>query len=356
MSSRSPIWSERLLSAAATVAVLTLTGAAPASAAPSTAPVPLPVAAVLSAGGKTTMIVDLSDSSRTGKSATVTLNGADQPATLTPVLSAGLALSLVADTSQASAASLPAWLSGAARLILEVPYSTDAVVIGDSAPAKVVVAPQRGALEVVRGLDKVAAQGTRDTASALKLAAGQFPDAAAGRRVAVYYTAAPDAGGISPAALAAEFRATQTLLVVVGTADAGSYWARATAPTGGFFAPAGSPVVVPALDQVQTQLKGRYLVQFATPPALPATVSVQVQTGDLTFTGDVAVPGADPAPAPAASSAADDRGSGLRTGLLAGAIAVVLLALIAGAVVVLRPRRRNPTAPPASAESTRPEA
>ncbi len=351
MSSRSPIWSDRLLSAAAAIAALTLTGAAPSPAA-----VPLPVTAVLSAGGRTTMIVDLSDSSRAGRSATVTVNGAHQPATLTPVLSAGLALSLVADTSQASAASLPAWLSGAARLILEVPYSTEAVVIGDSAPAKVVVGPQRGALEIVRGLDRVAARGTRDTAAALKLAAAQFPDAAPGRRMAVYYTAAPDAGGMSAAALAAEFRATQTMLVVVGTADTSSYWAQATAPTGGFFAPAGNPVVVPALDQVQTLLKGRYLVQFATPPALPATASVTVATGDLTLAGNVAVPGADPALAPEATPApADDTGSGLRTGLLTGAIAVVLLALIAGAVVVLRPRRQNRTVPPAAAEGTRPK-
>jgi hypothetical protein len=338
MSSRSPIWS-RALAAVALAAVPGL-GATPAAA----APVPLPVAAVLSAGGRTTMIVDLSASSRPGRTATVTLNGNAQPATLTPVLSSGLALSLVADTSQASAASLPAWLSGAARLMLEAPSGTTAVVIGDSVPAKVVVGPQPGPLEIVRGLDQIAASGPRDTAAALKLAAGQFPRAAAGRRVAVYYTSAPDAGGISASELAAEFRATQTMLVVVGTADTSSYWAQATAPTGGFFAPAGNPVVVPALDQVQTQLRGRYLVQFATPSALPATVSVTVNAGGVTFGGDVAVPVADPAPAGSTPSgaAAADTGSGLRTALLWGAIAVVLLALVAGAVVVLR---RRPGAP-----------
>lgn len=323
--------------------------AAPAEA----ATVPLPVASVVSAGGKTTLVVDLSASSRAGKDATVTLNGADQPATLTPVLSAGLALSLVADTSKASEASLPAWLSGAARFILEAPAATEAVVIGDSLPAKVVVGPQRGALEIVRGLDKVTAQGPRDTAAALKLAAGQFPAAAAARRVVVYYTAAPDAGGISAPALAAEYRAAQTMLVVVGTADTSSYWSQATAPTGGFFAPAGNPVVVPALDQVQTQLDSRYLVQFATPPARPATVSVTVHTADLTLAGDVPIPGADPAVADS-SAAGDSTGSGLRTGLLWGAIAAVLLALIAGAFVVLR-KRSDPPEPAARGRATVPD-
>jgi len=65
------------------------------------------------------------------------------------------------------------------------------------------------------------------------------------------------------------FRATGTILVVVGTANADTYWARAAAATGGFFAPAGNPVVVPALDQVETILRGRYLVQFPTPSTLP---------------------------------------------------------------------------------------
>jgi hypothetical protein len=320
------------------VAALALIAAQCFLAAPAEAAVPLPVSAAYTAGGKTTLVVDLSASSEPGRSATVTLRGADQPATLIPALSPGLALSLVVDTSQASAASLPAWLSGAARLILEAPDETDAVVISDSAPAAVVVAPQRGALEVVRGLDKVASHGTRDTANALKLAAGQFPHAAAGRRVAVYYTSAADAGGISAAALGAEFRATQTMLVVVGTADNNPYWAEATAATGGFFAPAGNPAVVPALDQVQAQLRGRYLVQFATPAALPATVSVKVTTGDLTMVGDVPVPSADRAPG---AGADDGSGSGLRTGLLWGAIAAVVLALIAGAVVLLR-RRAEP--------------
>jgi hypothetical protein len=357
MSSPSPIWSERVRPVRAAAAALALIATQVFLAMPAhAAPVPLPVASVVSAGGKTTLVVDLSAASRAGKDATVTLDGADQPATLTPVLSAGLALSLVADTSKASEASLPAWLSGAARFILEAPATTDAVMIGDSVPAKVIVGPQRGALEVVRGLDKVAAQGPRDTAAALKLAAAQFPAAAAGRRVVVYYTAAPDAGGISAAALAAEYRATQTMLVVVGTADTSSYWSRATAPTGGFFAPAGNPVVVPALDQVQTQLDSRYLVQFATPPARPATVSVTVHTADLTLAGDVAVPGPDPAVAESsAADAGDSTGSGLRTGLLWGAIAVVLLALLAGVFVLLR-KRSDPPSPPGRAAVPQPRA
>src|SRR3954451_22553090 len=105
---------------------------APAAAAPA----PLPVAAVLVSGAETSLVVDLSASTRPGRrSVSVTRDGIPQQAKLVPVFSDGLAVALVVDTSAAGAETLPAWLSAAARFILEAPATTQAVVIPDSAPA-----------------------------------------------------------------------------------------------------------------------------------------------------------------------------------------------------------------------------
>jgi hypothetical protein len=260
---------------------------------------------------------------------TVTRDGRPEPARLVPVASDELAVALVVDTSAAGAATLPAWLSAAARFILEAPSRTQAVVIADSAPAAAITEPQRGPMEIIRSLDGVRAQGRRDTAAALDLAGRQFPATPVGRRVVVFYTSAPDAGGESAARLGARFRDAGTLLVVVGTAAANRFWTEAAAATGGFFAPAGDPVVVPALDQVRATLGARYLVQFPTPPTLPARVSVRVDTGDLTLTADAVV-----VPAPERDGVPDWVPRAVALGLLATGLAVA-------AVLLLVRRRRS---------------
>ena len=155
----------------------------------------------------------------------------------------------------------------------------------------------------------------------------------------MFYTGAPDAGGPGAAALAERFRASGTILVVVGTAAAAGYWAPAATATGGFFAPAGDPVLVPALDQVRTTLNGRYLVRFRTPPVLPARVAVRVDTGDLTLTGDVLVT----APAPATTG--EPNGPSRRAVLVGVLAAAVLLALFAIGLVRLPSRRSAPEGP-----------
>ncbi|RSM72560.1 hypothetical protein DMB66_05305 [Actinoplanes sp. ATCC 53533] len=314
---------------------------AAAAAAPAP-PVPLPVAAVLVSGARTALVVDLSASTRPGRrSVTVTRDGAAQRATLVPVMADGLAVALVVDTSVAGAATLPAWLSAAARFILEAPASTQAVVIADSAPAAVTVGPQRGPTGVVRALTSVRARGERDTAAALGLAVRQFPGTAAGRRVVVLYTTGADAGGEGARALATRFRASGTILVVVGTVTDSPYWASVAAATGGFFAPSGDPVVIPALDQVKTTLNGRYLVQFPTPPVLPARVSVRIDTGDLSMTGDAIVT------APAAASRDTTDRSPIRAALVPGLAVAGLAAMVIAAVLLRRRRSRPlPAAPP----------
>ncbi|HEU4349374.1 MAG TPA: hypothetical protein VFR35_16480 [Actinoplanes sp.] len=334
MSSRTRIWSERRAPRTAAALLVVLLAALGYGPAPAAAAVPLPVAAVLTAGGQTSLVVDLSASTRPGgQSVSVTLDGVPQPADLVPVVSGDLRVALVVDTSAAGAAALPAWLSAGARFILEAPAETQAVVIADTAPASAITTPQRGPVEIVRALNTVRAGGERDTAAALALAAGQFPGTPPGRRVVVLYTTAKDAGGPNASALSGRLRATGTILVVVGTADADRYWAGAAAATGGFFAPAGNPVVVPALDQVQTTLSGRYLVRIPTPPTLPATVAVRVDTGDLTLTGDVVI--TEPM-----REAAPGDGPGLRAVVLWSLIGAGALALVVALVLLLRRSRR----------------
>lgn len=315
------------------VVVALLTDAAPAAAA-----VPLPIAGVLSGGGETALVVDLSASNSTStRRAQVSVGGHQQHADLVPIMSDGLAVSIVVDASTAGAKALPAWLSAAARFILEAPASTEAVVIPDRRPAAVAAEPTRGPLGVVGSLDGIRPAGDRDTEAALTLARGQFPRVETGRRVVVMYTSAADAGGVKAADLAGDFRAGGTILVVVGTAAAGEFWSEAAAATGGFFSPAGEPVVVPALDQVESTLRDRYLVCFATPPSLPATVAVKVDTGDLTLTGNAVVP------APGGHREATGPSTILGTILLAAAAATVLAIVV---LLVGRTRRPRPEAGP----------
>ncbi|MEV4703317.1 hypothetical protein [Actinoplanes sp. NPDC049316] len=317
-------------------ALLAVAAAGTGSPAAAAVPARLPIAAVLVRGERTAVVVDLSAGTRSGhRSVTVTRDGVPQWAHLAPVMSDGLAVALVLDTSVTGAATLPAWRSAGARFILEAPAATRAVVIDSSAPAAVIAGPAGGPAGTVRALSSVPARGVRDTAAAMTLALRQFPAAAPGRRLVVLYTTGLDAGGQDAGALAAGFRQSGTILVVVGPAVAGSYWAAVAAATGGFFAPARESDVGPALDQVSTVLASRYLVEFPTPPTLPAQVSVRVDTADLTLTGDTVVAAA---PAPSATTTH----SRTRTAVIGGAAAAGLTALTAAAVmVVLRRRRRR---------------
>jgi hypothetical protein len=263
---------------------------------PAAAAVPSPIVAVVPGAEHTWLVVDAGAGGRSvgGTAVQVTVGGTRQPATLTPVLSGDLAVTVLVDASEAGRSTLPAWLSAAARFILEVPAGTTAAAVADTSPPAVLAPAQRGRAEVVRALSAVRPGGRRRTSAALSLAAAQAPAAATGPRVVVLYTTAADAGGETATALATRFNRAATILVVAGTA-ASTYWADAARATGGFFAPAGTPVVVPALDQVTTTLRGRYLVRIPTPGARPAPVSLRVDIGGLTLTGEAVIPAeADP--------------------------------------------------------------
>ncbi|NMO55974.1 hypothetical protein HH310_32930 [Actinoplanes sp. TBRC 11911] len=325
MSSSSPTGRNRLRAALAAVAFLPVFAPSPA---PSGS---LPVIAALSGGGETALVADLGAPAG-DRTVTVTRGGVREEARLEPVMSDGLNLALVVDTSTDGAAALPAWLSAAARFALEAPGSARSVVITAGDPATAVIAPQQGPLAVVRALDGIRPSGDRDTVAALTLATTQFPQAAPGRRLVVLYTTAPGADRQEAESLGARLRESGTILVVVGTSDANRFWTDTAAATGGFFAPAGNPVVVPALDQVQTTLRGRYLIRFRTPPSLPADVNVRVESPDLTLTGNAVVTGSD-------------AGGGDRWVIVAWAAGITVIVVVAVALVAAGRRSRRPAAP-----------
>ena len=259
---------------------------------PADAEAPLLVKAVLSGNQQTTLVVDLGPSTEpvTSKTALVTVEGAQQQAQLSPVMSDRLAVAFVIDSSAAGAASLPAWLSAAARFVLEAPSGTQAAAVADTSPPTLISPPQREPADTVRALSGLRAGGQRSTSDALTMAKDQFADSPAGNRVVVLYTSAVDAGGERSSALGTRFLQAGTILIVVGGAGDSPYWSDAAPRTGGFFAPAGTSVVAPALDQMARTLRHRYLVQFPTPQKLPARVSVRVDTGKLVLAGDAVIP------------------------------------------------------------------
>ncbi|HEY7271943.1 MAG TPA: hypothetical protein VH502_04345 [Actinoplanes sp.] len=321
--------------------------ATPAMAAP--VPVPLPVIAALPGAGQTTLVVDLSAIAGpvARSAATVTVDGTQIPAQLQPVASDLMSTAFVIDTSDAGRASLSSWLSAATRFVLEAPAGTRAVAIADATPPKLITPSQLGPIGMVRALSDVRAGGRRSTSDALTLAVRQFPDTPVGRRVVVLYTTAANAGGESAAALGARFRQAGAILVAVGTTRDTAYWTEAARQTGGFFAPVGTAAAVPALDQVDTALRGRYLVQFATPTPLPARAQVRVDAPELTMTGETVIP--DEAAAPTGTAS---RWPGTRVAVLVAVILAGLLTLVAAALVL---RRRPRPAPPIRAIVAHPE-
>jgi hypothetical protein len=319
----------------------------PAMAAP--APVPLPVIAAIPGAEQTTLVVDLSAIAGpvARSAATVTIDGAQIPAQLQPVTSDLMSTAFVIDTSDAGRAALSSWLSAATRFVLEAPAGTRAVAIADATPPKLITPSQQGPIGMVRALSDVRAGGQRSTSDALTLAVSQFPDTPVGRRVVVLYTTAANAGGESAAALSARFRRAGAILVAVGTARDSAYWTDAARQTGGFFAPVGTAAAVPALDQVDTALRGRYLVQFTTPSALPVRAQVRIDAPDLTLTGETVIP-----EAAEQSTGTASPWPGTRAIVLAAVIVAGLLTLIAVALVL---RRRPRPAAPIKAIVGRPE-
>ncbi len=312
----------------------------------------LSIVAVLPGAAQTSLVVDVAaDAARvTDDRVAVTLDGARQRATVQPVFSGRLSAALVIDASAAGAPALPGWLSAATRFVLEAPDKSRTAIIADTTPPTLVAALQQRRMDVVQAVSSVQARGERHTSQALDLALAQFPARVAGPRVVVLYTGAADAG--SAAALVERLTRANVILVVVGPAGSNAYWSGVSSATGGFFAPSLAPLVVPALDQVWATLRIRYLLSFATPARLPATVSVRIDTGDDPLTESAVVP--QPAAMPGVGPA--DGGSGGGILLWGAAAAVTLGCFVAAGVIVLRHRVSPPDAPPVAPQPDSPRA
>jgi hypothetical protein len=309
----------------------TMTGAAAA---------PLTVAAVLPpVAGKVTMVVE-AGSGVMPRSASVTVAGSSQQATVTPVISDQLSAVLVVDASEGGAAALPGWVSGAARFALEAPVAAQAAVVADTTPPTVVAQLRQGPSDAVRALSDMRAAGKRKTSQALTLATGQLPKTPAGPRVIVLYTTAPDAGGESSAVLSRRLARAHAILVVVSPATDAPYWSDVARATGGFLAPTGARSAGPALDQVGTLLRSRYLVTIPAPRELPAPASVRVETGAVTLSADAVVP-AEATAADDESGSGDGRPDWWRNGVLWLVVLVSTLTLFLGGALLLAARQRN---------------
>jgi hypothetical protein len=284
------------------------------------------------------MVINVGDGTQPVRqeSVSVVVGGVRQPATVVPVMSDQLAVGIVVDASEAGSDQLHAWLSGAARFVLEAPTAARATVVADTTPPQVLAPLQQGPVDLVRALSAVQPHGQRQTADALALAVRQLPAPPAGPRVVILYTTAPDPGGEPADQLAARLAKEHVLLVVASTAPDTQYWSTVARATGGFLAPAGPSAVVPALDQIATVLRTRYLVTFPTPDQRPSRAFVRVDLPDVVMAAEVVVPGTNGS---VDGRAADDPGGAGKSGaswtnmsLWAAVLGAVGLILAAAAI------------------------
>jgi von Willebrand factor type A domain len=319
------------------LAMVGLTGTGAGAVPTSAAAVPLPDVAVLpKADPQVSMVINVGGGTQPVRQelVSVVVGGARQPATVEPIMSDQLAVGIVVDASAAGGDQLQSWLSGAARFVLEAPPAARTALVADTTPPRVLAPLQQGPVDLVRAISGVQARGKRQTADALTLAVRQLPAAPTGPRVVILYTTAPDVGGEPAAQLAARLAKAHVLLVVASTSPDTQYWSTAARATGGFLAPAGPSAVVPALDQIATMLRTRYLVRFPTPDQRPSHAFVRVDLPDVAMAADVVVPGSgvpvDEQPAPGRGG----NGSAVRTNvtLWAAAVGAVLLILVAAAI------------------------
>jgi hypothetical protein len=272
-------------------------------------------------------------------SATVTADGQQVPARLTPMLSERTATVVVVDASDAAGPALQPGLSGAASFTLSAPAAARSGLVADTDPPAVIAPLEVGPAATVRGLATVRSGGQRRTSAALDLAMQQLPPGADDPRLVVLYTAAPDAGGPAVADLAARLTAAGTVLAVVVPGPAGAavppYWSAVANATGGPAVAAGGAGAVAAFDRLAADLRTRYLVTFPAPGVLPATAVVRVDTPQGAVTAEAVVP---PVPAAPASTSAARGGARMAGAVVATTVVLALLVFLG--VRAQRTRRR----------------
>jgi len=256
-----------------------------------------------------------------------------------PVLSDRPALGVVVDASAAGGSALQEGASGAANLLLQLPYASDTAVVADTSPPTVLAPARTGVTDAVRALSAVRAGGDRATSQALTLVLRQLPAVPGGRRVVVLYTSGRDAGGVSAADLVRGLAGAQALLAVVSRGSDTQYWSRVASATGGVLVAASPSAVITAFDDVAAALRARYVLNFQVPEGLPAEVSVRVSTADGTLTTQTLVsPGQN-------GSAADEGGGSAALLWLLVLGAAALLVILATVRLVVSRRTRSPEGP-----------
>lgn len=264
------------------------------------------------------------------------VDGAVQPSRIQPLLGDGLALGLVIDGSEAGRSALPSALSGAADFLLAAAPTAGTTLVVDGSPPAVAAPLQAGPAATLAALGAVSGDGERQTGQAIDLVLGQLPVTPTEPRLALLCTTAPDAGGEPADALAARLNAAGVVLAVVGVAAGGQpasdYWARVSADTGGLAVTVPPAETVAGFDRVATSLRGRYLVTFAVPDRLPATVAVHADTATGPLETSVVVP---------ATASHPDLADWARPPILLALLAAT--AVLFGAAAMARRRRQRST-------------
>jgi hypothetical protein len=111
-----------------------------------------------------------------------------------------------------------------------------------------------------------------------------------GGRWPVLYTTSADAGGEKAADQPARPARARVKLVVVGGAADSGYWSGVSRPPAASSRRPASPRSAPALEQVASTLRGRYVITVPTPAHLPARMTIRVGAGKVSLADETVVP------------------------------------------------------------------
>ncbi|HEY7103931.1 MAG TPA: hypothetical protein VH573_20015, partial [Mycobacteriales bacterium] len=313
----------------------------------------LTVVSVVPGDDQVTMVVGVDPPPTLAQPGTFAVASGDAgklPTDARPVLGPQLAAATVLDTSEAGAGELQNGINGTANLLLQLPDGVRNLVVADGGDAARTLSPlTQGATEAIAALNSARAAGTRHTGAALDAAADGLPPEAGRSRLVLLYTGAPDAGGEPAEQLGRRLAQAGVVLAVVTTGPGQQFWSDAADITGGVAVSATGAASLQPFDQVASALRSRFVLTFPRPSTLPATVRVSMTVGGQTVSQSAMVPEVS---AETAAPARAESGSSPRWWVFGG---LVLLALVAAGLVLVRRRRRTPAEAPSGAARRGPE-
>ncbi len=344
------VTSAAVLAVLATLAAVTVVPGAPAVAGAAGVAELRVVTVLPSTDGATTVVADLRPAPTAALpagAAEVAAGGERVPATTAPLFDPTGQTALVVDASAGGTQALPEVLSGATAFLLRLPETARVTVVADGAPPRSVTArpvaraPALGAL-----VDLRAAAGGPSTIEALELALRDLPPPDAGHPlVLLQTTSAPPRDGEQARRLAERLRGAGAVLAVVAAPGLAAAWGQVATPTGGLAVEAAPGAVADAFDEVTRVLRGRLVVTFVAPSGAPSA-ELQVRAGGDVLTTDVPLaPGGQAAQAGSAPPAPGTSPPGDQRPALAVGVIALMLAAVAGFVLLVRPRRSPGTLP-----------